>query len=121
MKTKSDYTKETRGDRATRARTVKGVPTALGLFSGAGGLDLGFSQAGFRLLAASDSEIEAAATHRKNWTNVPFILEDIRKLTVETIAEVTRGRRPDVVIGGPPCQGFSTLGDRLSADPRNEL
>jgi DNA (cytosine-5)-methyltransferase 1 len=52
---------------------------------------------------------------------VPFILEDVRKLTVDRISEATQGRRPDVVIGGPPCQGFSTLGSRLSADPRNDL
>ena len=52
---------------------------------------------------------------------MPFIFSDARHLTVEDLSEATRGRRPDVVIGGPPCQGFSTLGDRLSADPRNEL
>lgn len=116
-----DYLTESGSARATRARTVKGVPTAVGLFVGAGGLDLGFRQAGFKLLAASDFEPEAEATHQLNWPGVPFILEDIRKLTVDRIAEATQGRRPDVVIGGPPCQGFSTLGSRLSADPRNDL
>lgn len=117
----NDFHKESKAARATRARTVKGVPTAVGLFVGAGGLDLGFRQAGFQLLAASDVEPEAKATHQKNWPSVPFILEDIRALTVDQIAEATKGRRPDVVIGGPPCQGFSTLGSRLSADPRNDL
>lgn len=121
MKSKKDFLAESGADRATRARTVKGVPTAVGLFVGAGGLDLGFRQAGFKLLAASDFEPEAEATHQLNWPDVPFILEDIRKLTVDRISEATRGRRPDVVIGGPPCQGFSTLGSRLSADPRNDL
>ena len=121
MKSKNDYLTESGADRATRARTVKGVPTAVGLFVGAGGLDLGFRQAGFKLLAASDVEPEAEATHQLNWQGVPFILEDVRKLTVARIAEATQGRRPDVVIGGPPCQGFSTLGSRLSADPRNDL
>lgn len=116
-----NFLTESKSDRTTRARTVKGVPTALGLFVGAGGLDLGFRQAGFQLLAASDFEPEAQATHQLNWPQVPFILEDARKLTVERIAEATRGRRPDVIIGGPPCQGFSTLGSRLSADPRNDL
>lgn len=121
MKKDKDFLAESKVGRSTRARTVKGVPTAVGLFVGAGGLDLGFHQAGFKLLAASDHEPEAEATHRKNWPGVPFILEDVRTLTVEKIAEATQGRRPDVIIGGPPCQGFSTLGDRLSADPRNEL
>lgn len=121
MKHSHDYLKETSVARSTRARTVKGVPTALGLFVGGGGLDLGFKQAGFRLLAASDNEPAAQATHQANWPDVPFILEDVRKLSMAQIAEATRGRRPDVIIGGPPCQGFSTLGDRLSADPRNDL
>jgi DNA (cytosine-5)-methyltransferase 1 len=121
MKKNNDYQAESGAAQATRARTVKGVPTAVGLFVGAGGLDLGFRQAGFKLLAASDFEPEAEATHQLNWPGVPFILEDVRKLTVDRISEATQGRRPDVVIGGPPCQGFSTLGSRLSADPRNDL
>lgn len=118
---KSTFIGETDAERATRARTVKGVPTAIGLFVGGGGLDLGFRQAGFDILAATDSDPYAEKTHQRNWPGVPFLREDIRTLTVEKIGEATRGRRPDVVIGGPPCQGFSTLGDRLSADPRNAL
>lgn len=117
----SNLIAETAAARAKRSRTVKGVPTALGLFVGGGGLDLGFRQAGFRLLAATDNEAAAGRTHDRNWPDVPFILEDIRKLTIERISDATKGRRPDVIIGGPPCQGFSTLGDRLSADPRNVL
>lgn len=121
MKTKSDFSAESTNARSTRARTVNGVPTALGLFVGGGGLDLGFRQAGFRLLAASDNEPAAQATHQANWPDVPFILEDVRTLSLARIAEATKGHRPDVIIGGPPCQGFSTLGDRVSADPRNDL
>jgi DNA (cytosine-5)-methyltransferase 1 len=117
----NDYITESKDERSTRARTVRGVPTALGLFVGGGGLDLGFKQAGFRLLAASDNEPMAQATHQINWPDVPFILQDVRQLTISQITEATKGRRPDVIIGGPPCQGFSTLGDRLSSDPRNDL
>lgn len=106
---------------ARRARTVKGIPTAVGLFVGAGGLDLGFRLAGFQMLAASDHDERAAETYRLNHPEVPFLLSDIRKLTVSQLIAATNGRRPDVVVGGPPCQGFSTLGDRLSADPRNAL
>lgn len=116
-----DYRHETPKERAKRARTVKGVPTALGLFVGGGGLDLGFLQAGFRLLAASDVDSAAAKTHERNWPGVPFVQEDVRSLTADALMSATKGRRPDVVIGGPPCQGFSTLGDRHSSDPRNEL
>src|SRR5258708_5303452 len=116
-----DFTAESNDARLRRARTVRGVPTALGVFVGGGGLDLGFRQAGFRLLAGTDIDPFAKRTHQKNWPDVPFILSDIRTLTVSAISEATGGRRPDVIIGGPPCQGFSTLGDRLSSDPRNEL
>jgi DNA (cytosine-5)-methyltransferase 1 len=97
------------------------VPTAISLFVGGGGLDLGFRQAGFRVLMANDINPHAAATYKKNARDVPFILQDIRTITIDQIAQATRGRRPDVIIGGPPCQGFSTLGSRLSADPRNDL
>lgn len=121
MSKQDDYSKETNSARATRARTVKGVPTAVGLFVGGGGLDLGFHQAGFRLLAATDVDPVAERTHQKNWPGVPFIRSDIRTLSVGEIEDATQGRRPDVIIGGPPCQGFSTLGDRLSSDPRNDL
>jgi DNA (cytosine-5)-methyltransferase 1 len=120
-KHKSDFSAESRDARSTRARTVKGVPTALGVFVGGGGLDLGFRQAGFRLLAATDIDPFAQKTHQKNWPDVPFILSDIRTLTLSALSAATGGRRPDVILGGPPCQGFSTLGDRLSSDPRNDL
>lgn len=121
MKKMSDFSTESRDARSTRARTVTGVPTAIGLFVGGGGLDLGFQQAGFKILAATDNEPAAENTHKKNWPGVPFILKDVRTLSLADIAIATKGRRPDVIIGGPPCQGFSTLGDRLSSDPRNDL
>ena len=116
-----DFSLESRGARLTRARTVRGVPTVVSLFTGGGGLDLGFVQAGFRLLVCSDSDPVAMETHKRNWPDVPFVLGDVRALAVGRISDSTGGRRPDVIIGGPPCQGFSTLGDRLSSDPRNDL
>lgn len=106
---------------ATRARRVTGVPTALSLFSGAGGLDLGFRMAGFRVLAASDISDESRRTHEANWPGVPFVHGDLREIPAADLSAALGDRRPDVIIGGPPCQGFSTLGDRLSADPRNDL
>lgn len=112
---------ESKKQEINRARTVTGVPTVISMFSGAGGLDLGFSMAGFRLLLSTDNDPYAEKTHRRNWSGVPFILEDARRLTVQQILRATKNRRPDVLIGGPPCQGFSTLGARQSSDPRNEL
>ena len=113
--------RETKEARATRARTVKGVPTCLSLFSGAGGLDLGFEWAGFRILAATDIDPSSQKTFVRNWPDTPFVVADARTLTAQTLVDAMGGLRPDVIIGGPPCQGFSTLGDRHSADHRNLL
>ncbi|WP_414496209.1 DNA cytosine methyltransferase [Stenotrophomonas maltophilia] len=121
MNKSKDFSIESALERTTRSRTVSGVPTAVGLFVGGGGMDLGFRQAGFKLLAATDNEPAAMDTHQLNWPGVPFILGDIRELTAAKISEAIGGKRPDVIIGGPPCQGFSTLGSRLSSDPRNDL
>ena len=95
--------------------------TAFALFSGAGGLQLGLEQAGIDVLVASDIEPEAEKTHKANWPTLPFIREDARRLTGERLLAAAGGRVPDLIAGGPPCQGFSTLGDKLSADPRNVL
>lgn len=91
------------------------------LFAGAGGLHLGMERAGFKLLVASDVSAYAEQTHKLNRPSVPFVCEDIRKLAVKRLVRAARGVRPDIIVGGPPCQGFSTLGDKLSSDPRNAL
>ena len=96
-------------------------PTFVSLFSGGGGLDLGLKAAGFKPLFACDCEQSSAATFRLNMPDVPFHLGDIRHLTKEAIDAAVSGRRVDLVVGGPPCQGFSTLGDQNPADPRNGL
>lgn len=90
-------------------------------FAGGGGLHLGFEEAGFNLVLASDVMPAAAETHLFNNPDVPFLCEDIRKLTAENLIKAAGGVRPDIIVGGPPCQGFSTLGDKLSGDPRNAL
>lgn len=96
-------------------------PVAYCLFAGAGGLHLGLEQAGFNVLVATDNEPTAEATHKANWPAIPFLLDDIRRVDAGQLLELARGRKPDLVAGGPPCQGFSTLGDKLSSDPRNDL
>ncbi len=96
-------------------------PVAYALFAGAGGLHLGMENAGFDVAVATDFEKAAGETHAKNWPNLPFLVEDIRKVSGKQLLDLAGGRKPDIIVGGPPCQGFSTLGDKLSADPRNKL
>ena len=92
-----------------------------GLFTGGGGLDIGFKEAGFDIIGASDIWLESEKTMKLNYPEIPFIHSDIRTLTSSKILESTGGVKPDVLIGGPPCQGFSVMGDKSSADPRNAL
>jgi DNA (cytosine-5)-methyltransferase 1 len=95
--------------------------TAYALFAGAGGFSLGIEKAGFKIAVASDFSEYAAKTHKRNKPNIPFIQEDARKLSSNALLEAAGGIPPDLIVGGPPCQGFSTLGDKLSNDPRNQL
>jgi DNA (cytosine-5)-methyltransferase 1 len=91
------------------------------LFSGGGGLHLGFAKAGFETVFATDIEPSAAATFALNSPRVPFHQGDIRHLTPSDVKDLIGGRAIDVVIGGPPCQGFSTIGDQIQGDARNGL
>lgn len=91
------------------------------LFTGAGGFDIGFHEAGFEIIGASDIWEESKNTFKLNYPKTPFICKDIRTLTSKEILESTKQQHPDVIIGGPPCQGFSVMGDKNSADPRNFL
>jgi DNA (cytosine-5)-methyltransferase 1 len=95
---------------------MKRLPTFASLFSGCGGLDLGFEQAGFRGLAAFDLDEQAIDTHNANLKTPGFVAD----VATSKIRKEIPGR-PDVVIAGPPCQGFSTLGKRRLEDPRNSL
>lgn len=97
--------------------------TAIDLFSGAGGLTLGFQAAGFEIVLASDISESCARTHTRNMPDVPFMLADIGAISGSDILRrcgLHRGEL-DVLVGGPPCQGFSILGQRLLNDPRNRL
>ena len=84
-------------------------PTAIDLFSGAGGLSIGFTQAGFSLLAANDLEEHAAATYRLNNPNTCFLTGPLEQISAENLlhaSNLTFGEL-DVLVGGPPCQAFS--------------
>jgi DNA (cytosine-5)-methyltransferase 1 len=92
------------------------------LFTGAGGLDIGFKEFGkFNVICASDIEEECKNTYNYNYPKIPFISKDIRMVTAKEILNETGGVYPDVIVGGPPCQGFSVMGDKNSGDPRNLL
>lgn len=96
-------------------------PTVVDLFCGAGGLTAGFEAAGFDVRVASDFWQPAAATHRTNFRDVPFLESDIRDVGVNDLLAYCGGVAPDVVAGGPPCQGFSSAGARADSDERNTL
>lgn len=103
--------------------------TAIDLFSGAGGLHIGFERAGFDIKLCIDNDNLVERTHRRNFPHIPIINQDIRVVTPEDIKAYLDDGAVDVIIGGPPCQGFSTIGKRVSSnpdkraqhDPRNEL
>ena len=95
----------------------------LSLFSGCGGLDLGFEQVGFQTALAYDIRTPSIASWNENFQSGVAINRDIKNLTVEQIyADYGKVFRPNGVIGGPPCQGFS-LANRAGDldDPRNKL
>ena len=93
----------------------------ISLFSGGGGFQLGFEAAKFNCILSSDIDEDAEKTHYRNYQNIPFIKKDIRELSAKEILKSTKGIYPDLIIGGPPCQGFSVMGDKNSSDPRNDL
>lgn len=93
----------------------------ISLFTGAGGLDIGFKEAGYECIFASDIMPEAAATYKANFPKVKFIQKDIRLISIDEINKVIKGEPIDVIVGGPPCQGFSNMGNKNSSDPRNYL
>lgn len=98
-------------------------PKAISLFCGAGGCSLGFKQAGYSILYANDKDSAAVETYRKNFPETTCSNEDIDSLDFDNVLK-TIGAKPgeiDILIGGPPCQGFSTAGSRFWDDPRNHL
>jgi DNA (cytosine-5)-methyltransferase 1 len=88
------------------------------LFSGAGGLTKGFVDAGYRILFGIEHDVHAAKTYSANFDH-PMLNVDICSLNTDELVE--KYGKADIVIGGPPCQGFSMAGKRDNKDPRNSL
>ena len=102
---------------------MKNRPIGIDLFSGAGGLSLGFEQAGFDVVAAVEVDPVHAAIHKFNFPACAVVPKSVVGLTgTEVRAAAGIGKQPiDVVFGGAPCQGFSMIGQRVLDDPRNNL
>jgi DNA (cytosine-5)-methyltransferase 1 len=95
-------------------------PTFIDLFAGCGGLSLGLEQAGWTCVAAVDNWPDAIATYGLNFAGHHAHLADVHDLDTTRLAQIVSDR-PLWVVGGPPCQGFSTVGKRARDDPRNDL
>lgn len=101
---------------------AKKVFTAIDLFSGAGGLTLGLKRAGFKVVVAVEIDEEISKTYQANHPDVKLIIRDIRKVKGKEILKITKSKKIDLVVGCPPCQGFSRLTlKKHKDDPRNGL
>lgn len=92
----------------------------LDLFCGCGGLSFGFELAGFEIIAGIDNWKDALVTFEKNHKNSKTILADLFNDKPKTLMQQVKSKI-DVIVGGPPCQGFSIAGKRMIDDPRNLL
>lgn len=98
-------------------------PIGVDLFAGAGGMSLGFEQAGFDVKAAVEIDPVHSATHKFNFPEcavIPRSVEGLKGSEIRVAAGLGN-RTVDVVFGGAPCQGFSMIGQRVLDDPRNRL
>jgi DNA (cytosine-5)-methyltransferase 1 len=101
-------------------RPIQKKPSIIDCFCGAGGMSLGFKQAGFESVYAFDSDPIAIETYKTNLQKNAFV-EDIKRLSKSTIYRRVGSFYPDVIIGGPPCQGFSVQRRGVDKDARNNL
>ena len=96
-------------------------PVAVDFFSGAGGMSLGFEQAGFDILLSVDQDAHHTAAHKRNFPYGKSICASVTDLKGKEIIELLENREVDLIFGGPPCQGFSQMGGRDVSDERNTL
>lgn len=112
------------GCKSKNKKQVKSDLRIISLFSGAGGLDIGFNQAGFKTAVMVEMDSACCKTLRKNEPDIPIIEGDLNTITTNQILK-QGGLQPleaALVIGGPPCQSFSLAGKRMGLnDPRGKL
>lgn len=98
-------------------------PIGIDLFAGAGGMSLGFEQAGFDVVAAVEVDPVHAAVHSFNFPDCAVLARSVTGLSGAAIRKAAGigTKKVDVVFGGAPCQGFSLIGQRVLDDPRNSL
>lgn len=93
----------------------------LDLFCGCGGLSLGFEEAGYNVLLGIDIWEDALKTYAYNHKHSKTLCADMSTLRGEDVKDIVGDNSVDVIIGGPPCQGFSIAGKRIVNDDRNKL
>ena len=95
--------------------------TVLDLFCGCGGMSLGFEEAGYHVLLGIDIWKDALETYKYNHKQSKTLCADMASLNPVEVEKILDGHKIDVIIGGPPCQGFSIAGKRIVDDERNKL
>ena len=96
-------------------------PKVIDLFCGCGGLSQGFIDAGYNIILGIDKWQDAIETFNFNHKNSNGIVADLLTLSPKTVSKNEKIDNVDVIIGGPPCQGFSIAGKRIVDDERNQL
>ncbi|MCK6628927.1 MAG: DNA (cytosine-5-)-methyltransferase [Anaerolineae bacterium] len=106
--------------KAQAAHTEEKKSLAIDMFCGAGGFSLGLSRAGFKIVAAIDNNPDAIRTYRLNHPEIPDeaiiedeIQSDARRVKLKQLRNLLKGQELDLLVGGPPCQGYSMMGNRV--------
>src|SRR3989344_3473866 len=107
-------------DSTSRTNQSTAKPTVIDLFSGCGGLSYGLEDAGFEVLLGIDNWEPSLKTFKHNHPVAEVMCADISHVTADKIKNITQ-RQGDIIVGGPPCQGFSLSGPRNFYDDRNKL
>ena len=107
--------------RHTFSHQFEPTMNAIELFCGLGGTSLGFRQAGFNIKAGLDFSPHAMKTFSQNFPEAASVCKPIQDVTGKELLDAAGLSKVDVLIGGPSCQGYSTMGKRFEDDPRNFL